>query len=108
MMISITNLEQLINGQFAKFPPCAGQAELGQRKLRILDLDDEAEGGDDGDEHDDDGGGAGKTWVNANSDPSTLGVSIMVMKSMMMVVMTMMVMKSMMTMMMTMMVTMIN
>ena len=60
MMISITNLEQLINGQFAKFPPCAGQAELGQRKLRILDLDDEDEGGDDGDEHDDDGG-AGQT-----------------------------------------------
>ena len=48
MMISITNLEQLINGQFAKLPPCAGQAELGQRKLRILDLDDEDEGGDDG------------------------------------------------------------
>ena len=41
MMIPITNLEQLINGQFAELPPCAGQAELGQRKLRILDLDDE-------------------------------------------------------------------
>ena len=91
MMISITYLEQLINRKLAKLPPCAGQAELGQRKLRILDLDDEDEGGDDGDEHDDDGG-AGQTCVNANSDPSTLGISIRVMKRMMMVVMTMMVM----------------
>merc|ERR1719233_1300918 len=31
-------LEQLINRQFAKLPPGTGQAELGQCKLRVLNL----------------------------------------------------------------------
>ena len=41
-MINITilviNLEQLINRKFAQLPPSAGQAELGQRKLWVLNL----------------------------------------------------------------------